>query len=382
MSHRTFVSLSFVVFGAACAGAPLSPTPAPMAMAAPAESGAAVMVAAPAPPRAAPRKVALAMAGEPDAAALGEVRLVSTACDDLSATVRKEKDALVQRMRSDLDQALTRWKKQQRTCRSETWTRHRPGSAVKSSAADGGGSLSGIGMSRAAAAPAGAASDYKKYSAEAAKSASGTNNQVAGVDEADIVKNDGKYVYLAMNGALRIVEAMNPRLVSVTRLPGNVRDLFVQGDRATVYVEMGGSGRRPCTYGYDCVFAGDGSRTKIIVYDVTDREKPRLDREIELSGSLMAARRIGSTVHTVVSDGDPAAVSYATWPPDLSSCGGTEAAARAKFQKLAADNEQRIQETSAFPMVTDKGVSRPCASASTRPRLATARLSRPSSRST
>src|ERR1019366_10669570 len=58
--------------------------------------------------------------------------------------------------------------------------------------------------------------------AERARSASGTNNQVEGVDEADIVKNDGAYVYVASNGALRIVEALHPRLLSVTRLPGDV----------------------------------------------------------------------------------------------------------------------------------------------------------------
>jgi hypothetical protein len=359
MSHRTFLGLAFIVLGAACAGAPLSPTPAPMAMAAPAESSASSMAAAPVAARAAPRRVALAMAGEPDAAALGEVRLVATACDDLSATVRTEKEALVRRMRAEVDQALASWKKQQRTCRSEMWTRRKVPMAVKAGDGFGRGSLGGVGMARASAAPSGMASELKKESAQVAKSASGTNNQVSGVDEADIVKNDGKYVYLAMNGALRIVEAMNPHIVSVTSLPGNVRDLFVEGDRATVYVAMGGSGARPCTYGYDCVFAGDGSRTKIMVYDVLDRAHPRLEREIELSGSLMAARRIGTTIHTVVSDGDPAATSYTTWPPDLSWCSGTEAAARAKFQKLAADNEKRIQETSTFPMVTDKGVSRP-----------------------
>ena len=36
---------------------------------------------------------------------------------------------------------------------------------------------------------------------------SGTNNQVAGVDEADFVKNDGQYLYIVANGALRILKA-------------------------------------------------------------------------------------------------------------------------------------------------------------------------------
>lgn len=48
-----------------------------------------------------------------------------------------------------------------------------------------------------------------------AQSASGTNNQIAGVDEADIVKTDGMHVYLAANGALRIAEALKPRMVSL-----------------------------------------------------------------------------------------------------------------------------------------------------------------------
>jgi uncharacterized secreted protein with C-terminal beta-propeller domain len=132
----------------------------------------------------------------------------------------------------------------------------------------------------------------------AAHSASRTNNQVAGVDEADIGQTDGRYVYLAMNGALRIVEAMKPRVVSSTRLSGSARELFVQGDRAVVYTSSG-TPRARCTYGYDCQFAGDGSSTRVLVFDIANRAKPRLVREIQLSGSLMAARRIGNAVHTV-----------------------------------------------------------------------------------
>ena len=44
-----------------------------------------------------------------------------------------------------------------------------------------------------------------------ASSYSGTNNQVAGVDEADFVKNDAKYIYVAQGSTFRIVEAWPPR---------------------------------------------------------------------------------------------------------------------------------------------------------------------------
>ncbi len=118
-----------------------------------------------------------------------------------------------------------------------------------------------------------------------ATSASGTNNQVASVDEADLVKHDGRYVYVVMNGALRIVEALDPRLVSVTRLRGSVKELFVDGDRAVVYTSEGGNGRTACTYGYDCAFAGDGSATRILVLDIANRAAPRVVRTLELSAA-------------------------------------------------------------------------------------------------
>jgi uncharacterized secreted protein with C-terminal beta-propeller domain len=136
----------------------------------------------------------------------------------------------------------------------------------------------------------------------------GTNNQVAGVDEADFIKNDGQYIYLAQNGVLRIVDswpADQTHEVSKTPIDGDPKKLFVLGDKALVYVAVGDTSQngwwnRECTYGYDCDFTGDGTSTKLLVYDITDRAAPQLEREVTLSGSLIAARRIGSAVHTVV----------------------------------------------------------------------------------
>jgi len=55
-------------------------------------------------------------------------------------------------------------------------------------------------------------------------------------------KTSGRYVYLATNGALRIVEALNPQIVSTTRLPGGAREMFVEGDRAVVYTSSARQG--------------------------------------------------------------------------------------------------------------------------------------------
>src|SRR3972149_4478783 len=40
-----------------------------------------------------------------------------------------------------------------------------------------------------------------------ASQVSGTNNQVAGVDEADFIKNDNRYIYVLGGGKLRILDA-------------------------------------------------------------------------------------------------------------------------------------------------------------------------------
>ena len=156
-------------------------------------------------------------------------------------------------------------------------------------------------------------------SSDKATNSSTTNNQVAGVDEADFVKNDGKYVYLAQNGVLRIVDAWpaaSAHQLSKTTLDGTPKKLFVEGDRALVYVSVPdprrsstspgaspryGSGRE-CTYGYDCDFTGDGTATKLEIFDIVDRSNPIKVRELFLSGSLIAARRIGKATHTVVAD--------------------------------------------------------------------------------
>jgi hypothetical protein len=196
--------------------------------------------------------------------------------------------------------------------------------------------------------------------ARMARSYSRTNNQVADVDEADLVKTDGRYLYLGLNGALRIVEALQPRVLSVTKLPGRVKDLFVEGDRAVVYSRIGGSRRAECKYAYDCTFMGDGSSTRISVLDISDRSAPKVARVIELSGSLLASRRIGNSVHTVVSDGDAAEPPYQTWLDDLPECGVKDSAVRARVARLKERNERAIREyvTNWAPSLRDRGVER------------------------
>ena len=308
------------------------------------------------------------MAGDPDAQTLVQVRLVPSSCENLAEVRRQLTETKIREMHQAIEASLERWRNSQPWCRARARelaerARHPglmyPRSATKSAAGGYDYEMASEPESVPAAAPASGAKPESR--AKGVRSASGTNNQVAGVDEADIVKHDRTHVFFAVNGALRIASIDPPKLVSETRLSGQVKDMFVEGNRAVVYTSLGGHGGERCTYGYDCQFAGDGSTTTINVYDVTQRESPKLVRQIGLSGSLMAARRIGKTIHTVVADGEASLPYYSSWPSDLQTCEVKAAKVKQSLAKLEADNERAMRNAdplAGLPMLTERGESR------------------------
>jgi hypothetical protein len=82
-------------------------------------------------------------------------------------------------------------------------------------------------------------------------------------------------------------------------------------------------------------------------------------REVELSGSLLAARRIGNAVHTVVAEGDQNGPGYETRPADLDTCGTEESIVRAKLAALKKENERKLRAKPRFPTVRDRGAAAP-----------------------
>ena len=192
----------------------------------------------------------------------------------------------------------------------------------------------------------------------AADSASGgaqdystTNTQVVGVDEADIVKNDGSHIYLLAGSELLILEAWpadKTRVLASVALDGRGLGMFVEGDRMVVYAASGGYGG---CYGYRSMMPppppdGSGARLDVLVFDIADRAAPRLERTLTLGGSYVGSRRVGEAVHTVVQLAGPG-LTLPTWPEDLSYwrlCDGNTSARdiRAAFTRLLGENRQRI----------------------------------------
>ena len=351
VSPNASVSTNKGVPRTATAASPAASVAGPLPPAAPGSASSVAAVPRPPPPL-----VTAALPGEPSGAELAQARLVASSCDDLKGAKARAATQRIREMQAALDAEFRSWADEQPDCWRtfrETGDRYGGGLGGLSSTMRAGGMGQGFGAGHGRL-----GGSHKTSAPRLASAASGTNNQIAGVDEADIVKNDGRYVYLALNGALRILEALRPRELSVTPLRGRVKDMFIDGERAVVYTSDGGNGSPRCTYGYDCAFVGDGSATRILVFDIAKRSAPRLVRAIELSGSLIAARRIGHAVHTVVSEGDSAAPDYQTWPEGLERCGVKEAYVKQRLARLARENAARIRAQSWFPTLRDGGTER------------------------
>jgi uncharacterized secreted protein with C-terminal beta-propeller domain len=120
-----------------------------------------------------------------------------------------------------------------------------------------------------------------------------TNIQVAGVDEADIIKNDGKYIYIVKGETVRIVEAYpgeELKELSVVEfndeqfLPGEV---YLDGDQLTVLGHVWENYERAA---------------KVYVLDIEDRSDVEVDREISFESEIMNSRKVGDQLYLVLND--------------------------------------------------------------------------------
>jgi uncharacterized secreted protein with C-terminal beta-propeller domain len=68
---------------------------------------------------------------------------------------------------------------------------------------------------------------------------SGTNIQVEGVDEADVVKTDGRFIYVVTGDSIVIVKAYPPteaQVLSKIALNQSAGEIFVNGDKLAVFL--------------------------------------------------------------------------------------------------------------------------------------------------
>ncbi len=137
-------------------------------------------------------------------------------------------------------------------------------------------------------------------SAEAKGDYSQTNVQVAGVDEVDIVKCDGEFIYTLSQNTVNIVAASPPEnalLLSRIDFEQGLQPqgLFVQGDRLAVM----GSSYYPYDESEDRITPRSAT-VFVRIFDIRDRREARLLRTIEYEGAYSTSRMINDNVHLVV----------------------------------------------------------------------------------
>jgi inhibitor of cysteine peptidase len=146
------------------------------------------------------------------------------------------------------------------------------------------------------------------------QSYSTTNIQVAGVDEADIVKTDGAYLYVIANNTVYIIDA-NPQNAKVlAKIAFNntyLAGMFLSQDSnklvifGSQYSDLVYSGAPIPTGGSDSIsvytYFVDNVKTFINVYDISNKANPVLARNFTMSGSYFNSRMIGNYVYAVIS---------------------------------------------------------------------------------
>ncbi|MCW2277981.1 beta-propeller domain-containing protein [Heliophilum fasciatum] len=140
-----------------------------------------------------------------------------------------------------------------------------------------------------------------------------TNIQVAGVDEADIVKTDGQYIYQVNRQRLLILKAApSDAMVVTAQLTYDERamrpqEIYINGNCLVVIGQQ--ENLEP---DYDPVPYEDRASEKLhpimpawqrtvktIVYDIGDRSRPQVVREFSLTGDYVSSRRVGDDLYLV-----------------------------------------------------------------------------------
>ncbi|MBR9701969.1 helix-turn-helix domain-containing protein [Candidatus Pacearchaeota archaeon] len=156
----------------------------------------------------------------------------------------------------------------------------------------------------------GAMSSQESSSATSADSSSGTsdysdtNIQVEGVDEADIVKTDGKYIYTVSDNSVLIIDAYpaeDMEILSEIRVDNRAEEIFVNDDKLVIFTRdydpIESKLERCIDVG--CVLPQQEPKTVVYVYDISDRKEPELENEISVSGNYFDSRMIGDYVYVI-----------------------------------------------------------------------------------
>ncbi len=148
-----------------------------------------------------------------------------------------------------------------------------------------------------------------------------TNNQEDGVDEADILKTDGEFIYVLSGRDMVIVSIDDEGVLTEhgrITLKGIPEELFLYGDLAVVFggleiyevpesIELpdapswGGGWDEP---DWDPEW-GDSQYTEVQIVDISDKTDPAVIKSTSFAGSYVSSRRVANALRGVLSSPMP-----------------------------------------------------------------------------
>lgn len=120
-----------------------------------------------------------------------------------------------------------------------------------------------------------------------------TNLQEKNVDEADIVKTDGNYIYYISRDTLYVVKNTNGKMEKLSEINDipYTRDMYLKGDKLVLVGEE--ESKNPNEY---------KPVTSVVVYDIKDRNNLKKIGSTYISGYNSSTRLIGDNLYVITGD--------------------------------------------------------------------------------
>lgn len=182
-----------------------------------------------------------------------------------------------------------------------------------------------------------------------------TNAQTQNVDEADIVKTDGKNLYYLYTPVpqndddqtqpiIKIIDAKSLETRSTIHFPQNTyaTDMFLAGNKLAVMYAYDSFYTVPIYRVYDTGVEQKGTHsieaTTLSVYDVSDAEKPVNERKFEQQGNYINSRLVNDTVYLVTESYVPANAHLKEVTDEMLIPSVRDTAVSSNIQKLPASD--------------------------------------------
>lgn len=132
-----------------------------------------------------------------------------------------------------------------------------------------------------------------------------TNVQVEGVEEADIVKTDGNYIYYIADNKIVIVNAKdNLNLKIISELVYDEEDfypteLYIYQNKLVIIGQKNNNYYNKLIEVDSIYSVGNKTATVAKVYNVEEKGNPKLEREVEVEGNYLSSRMIGDELYFI-----------------------------------------------------------------------------------